>query len=227
MEEDKFPNHSPDCTLPSFCQVPQHVNSPTCSFNTAVSSTSYLADQLQAQQTIIPPSPSGFPINTSTPTRNVTQRPLQTDAVLHNASLLMTAFSPIRRSEFNCPCLLRSDTVNQRHATAQHIPNRELPRKVKNVLGFETTRDVGSSGQSIKTTQSTPQSAAVRAIANSISAHSTKTWVQKLVRISRQTKHTHKKRVFHVIGITETRFINELDCLHFCTHTNQFMHFSC
>ena len=139
------------------------------------------------------PSPSGFPINTSTPTRTVTQRPLQTDAVLDNASLLMTAFSPIRRSDLNFPCLLRSDTVNQRHATAQHIPNRQLPKQLKSEEGLETTWDVGSSGQSIETTESTPQSAAVQAIANSISAHQTKNgsknWSQSAGRPNKHIKN--------------------------------------
>ena len=69
----------------------------------------------------------------------------------------MTTLSPIRRAEDNCPRLSRSNTVNQRHATAQHIFNKQLPHEVQNELGLETTQTARSSGQSIKTMQSTTQ----------------------------------------------------------------------
>ena len=59
--------------------------------------------------------------------------------------------------EDNCPSLLPSNTVNQRHATAQHIFNKQLPHELQNELGFETTQTAESSGQSMKTTQSTSQ----------------------------------------------------------------------
>ena len=69
----------------------------------------------------------------------------------------MTTLSPIRRAEENCPRLLRSNTVNQRHATAQHILKKQLTHKLQNELGRETTQTAESSGQSMKTTQSTSQ----------------------------------------------------------------------
>ena len=71
----------------------------------------------------------------------------------------MTTFSPIRRAEDNCPRLLHSNTVNQRHATAQHILNKQLPHELKNELQIEGTQTAGSSGQSNETTQSTSQTA--------------------------------------------------------------------
>ena len=123
-EEETFPNHSYDSTLPYSSHVPEVVISPKCSFNAAVSSTSFADVPFPERHTIAPPSRSVFPINTSTPTRTGTQRPLLSDAILNDASLRMTTFSPIRRAEDNCPRLLRSNTVNQRHATAQHILNK-------------------------------------------------------------------------------------------------------
>ena len=69
----------------------------------------------------------------------------------------MTTFSPTRRAEDNCSRLLRSNTVNQRHATAQHILNKQIPHELKNDLGLETIQTAGFSGQSTKTTQSTQQ----------------------------------------------------------------------
>ena len=71
----------------------------------------------------------------------------------------MTTLSPIRRAEDNCPRLLHSNTVNQRHTTAQHILNKQLPNALKNELELEATQTTGSSGQSIKTRQSTSQTA--------------------------------------------------------------------
>ena len=71
----------------------------------------------------------------------------------------MTTLSPIRRAENNCPRLLRSKSANQRHATAQHILNKQLPHELKNELGLETTQTAESSGQSNETTQSTSQTA--------------------------------------------------------------------
>ena len=132
MEEDTFPNCSDDSTLPSFSQVPETVNSSDYSFNTAVFSTSHLDDQFSAQQTIVPPSPSGFPIKTSTPTKSVMQRPLLTDALLTNASSRMATLSTIRRSDRFCPNPLRSNTVNQKHGTAQHNLKKHLSQKLKN-----------------------------------------------------------------------------------------------
>ena len=85
MVEDTFPNRSPDSTLPSFSQVPETVNSPNCSFNTAVSSTSYLDDKCPARQTVYLRSRSSFPINTPTPIKIVTQQPLLTNVLLTNA----------------------------------------------------------------------------------------------------------------------------------------------
>ena len=69
----------------------------------------------------------------------------------------MTTLSPIRRAEDNYPRLLHSNTVNQRHATAQHILNKQLPHKLQNELGVETTQSAEPSSQSITTTQSTSQ----------------------------------------------------------------------
>ena len=71
----------------------------------------------------------------------------------------MTTLSPIRRAEDNSPRLLRSNTVNQRHATAQHIHNKQLPHELQNEFELEATQTAGSSGQSIETTQSTLQTA--------------------------------------------------------------------
>ena len=122
LEEETFPNPSSDSTLPYSSHVPEVVNSPICSFNTAVSS--FFDEPFPEQHTVVPPSPSVFPINTSTPTETVTQRPLLSDALLDHASSRMTTLSPIRRAEDNCPRLLRSNTVNQRYATAQHILNK-------------------------------------------------------------------------------------------------------
>ena len=158
-EEETFPNRSPDSTLPYSSHVPEVVNSPNCSFNTAVSSTSFLDDPFPEQHTVVPPSRSVIPTNTSTPTKTITQRPLLTDALLNHACSRMTIHFPIRRAEDNCPRLLRSNTANQRHATAQHILNKQLPHELKNELGLETTQTAESSGQSIETTQSTSQTA--------------------------------------------------------------------
>ena len=69
----------------------------------------------------------------------------------------MTTLSPIGRAEDNCLRLLRSNTANQRQATAQHILNKQLPHELRNELGLEITQTTGSCGQSIKTTQSTSQ----------------------------------------------------------------------
>ena len=157
LEEETFPNRSSDSTLLSSSHVPEVVNSPNCSFNTAVSSTSFLDDPFPEQHTVVPPSRSVFPTNTSTPTKTVAQRPLLTDALLNHASSRMTTLSPIRRAEDNCPRLLRSNTANQRHATAQHILNKQLPHELKNELGVETTQTAESSGQSIEATQSPSQ----------------------------------------------------------------------
>ena len=158
-EEETFPNRSSDSTLPYSSHVPEIFNSPNRSFNTAVSSTSFLDDQFPEQHTVVPPSRSVLPINTSTPTKTVTQRPLLTDALLNHASSRMTTLSPIRRAENKCPRLLRSKTANQRHATAQHILNKQLAHELKNELRLETTQTAESSGQSIETTQSTSQTA--------------------------------------------------------------------
>ena len=112
LEEETFPNRSSDSTLPYSFHVPEVVNSPNCSFNTAVSSTSFLDDPFPEQHTVVPPSRSVFPANTSTPTKIVTQRPLLTDALLNHASSRMTTLSAIRRADDNCRRLLHSNTVN-------------------------------------------------------------------------------------------------------------------
>ena len=141
----------------------------------------------------------------------------------------MTTLSPIRRAEQNYPRLLRCNTVNQRHATAQHNLNKQLPHELKNELGLETTRDEGSSSQSIETTQITSQTAARNCLIyhklhfRSFDKHKGPKTGRREPADQRHTK----KRVFHVIGIIKTRFINESDCFHFCNHTNQYMHFSC
>ena len=160
LEEETLPNRSSDSTLPYSSHVPEVVNSPNCCFNTAVSSTSFLDDPFPEQHTVVPPSRSAFPINTSTPTKTVTKRSSLSDALLNIASSRMTTLSPIPRAEDNCRRLLRSNTVNQRNATAQHILNKQLPRELKNELGLETTENSGSSSQSIETTQSTSQTGA-------------------------------------------------------------------
>ena len=104
LEEETLPNRSSDSALP-YSSRPEVVNSPNCSFNTAVSSTSFLDDPIPEQHTVVPPSRSVFPINTSTPTKTVTQRPLLTDALLNKATSRMTTLFPIRRAEDNCPRL--------------------------------------------------------------------------------------------------------------------------
>ena len=86
LEEKTFPNRSSDSTLPYSSHVPEVVNSPNCSFNSAVSSTSFLDAQIPEQHTVVLPSRSVFPIKTSTPTKNVTQRPLLSDTLLNHAS---------------------------------------------------------------------------------------------------------------------------------------------
>ena len=159
LEEETFANRSSDSTLPYSSHVPEFVNSPNCSFNTAVSSTSFLDDPIPEQHTVVPPSGSVFPSNTSTPTKTVTQRPLLTDALLNHASSRMTTLSPIHRAEEKCPRLLRSNTINQRYATPQHNLSKQLPHELKNELGLETTQSAESRGQSIETTQSTSQTA--------------------------------------------------------------------
>ena len=108
----------------------------------------------------------------------------------------MTTLSPIRRAEDNCPRLLRSNTVNQRRATAQHILNKQLPHELQNELGHETTQTAESSGQSTKTTQSTSEPTARNLQVHPFStiALSAKTKVQKSVASSRQTKHTNTKK---------------------------------
>ena len=159
LEEETFPNRSSDSSLPYSSHNPEVANSPNCSFNTAVSSTSFLDDQFPEQHTVVPPCRSAFGKNTSTPTKTVTQRSLLTDALLNHASSRMTRLSPIRRADDNCHRLLRSNTVNQRHTIAQHILNKQLPHELKNELGLEATQTAGSSGQSIETTQSTSQTA--------------------------------------------------------------------
>ena len=100
LEEETFPNLSSDSTLPYSSHVPEVVNSPKCSFNTAVSSTSFLDDPFPEQHTVVPPPPSVFPTNTSTPTKTVMQRPLLTDALLNHASSRMTTISTFS----NTPC---------------------------------------------------------------------------------------------------------------------------
>ena len=72
----------------------------------------------------------------------------------------MATHSPVRRAQHNCLRLLRSSTVSQRHATAQHILNKQLPDELKNEVGLEAMQDAGPSGQSIKATQSRSQTAA-------------------------------------------------------------------
>ena len=146
LEEETFPNRSSDSTSPYPTHVPEVVNSPNCSFNTAVSSTFLLDDPFPEQHTVVPPSRSVFSINTSTPNKTVTQRPLLNDALLNNASPHMTTLSPIRRAEDNYPRLVLSNTVNQRHATAQHILIKQLPHKLMKELGFEITQTARSSG---------------------------------------------------------------------------------
>ena len=140
----------------------------------------------------------------------------------------MTALSPKRRAEDNSLRLLRSNTVNQRHATAQHILNKQLPHELKNELELEATQTAGSNGQSIETTQSTSQTT-VRNRPIRRKLHFRSFGKNKGPRTGRKEPadqtHTQKKHVFHFIGIIKTRFPNESDCLHFCTHINQFMHF--
>ena len=118
LEEETFPNRPPDSTLLCSSHVLEVVISPKCSVNTAVSCRSFLDDPFPEQQTVVPPCRSGFPINTSTRTKTITQRPLLSDVCLKNASSPMTTLSLIRRAEHNCSRLLRSNTFNQRHATA-------------------------------------------------------------------------------------------------------------
>ena len=158
LEEEIVPNRSSDSNLPYSSHVPEVINSTNCSFNTSVSSRSFLDDPFPEQHTVVPPSRSVFPINTPI-TKTVTQRPRLIDALLKNAPSRMTTLSPIIRAEDNCPRLLRSNAVNQRHATAQHI-DKQLSHELKNELGLETTQDTGSSGQSNKTTQTTSKTAA-------------------------------------------------------------------
>ena len=54
LEEGTFPNRSRDSTL-TYSYVPEAVNSPNCSFNTAVSSTSFLDDPIPEQHSVVLP----------------------------------------------------------------------------------------------------------------------------------------------------------------------------
>ena len=107
----------------------------------------------------------------------------------------MTTLSPIRRVEHNCPRPLRSNTVNQMHATAQQILNKQLPDELKNELALETTRDAGSNPLKQRSLHHNRLHATVLPIANYISAASAETRAQKPVASSRQTKHTHRENV--------------------------------
>ena len=122
MEEESFPNRSSDSTLPYSSHVPEVVNSPKCSFNTAVSCTSFLDDPFSEQHTVIPPSRSVFPINT-TPTKTLTLRPLLTDALLAHAPhflqyavlrIIVPVYYPATPSIKGTPTLSRSSINNSR-----------------------------------------------------------------------------------------------------------------
>ena len=224
LEEETFPNRSSDSTLPYSSIVPDVVNSPNCSFNTAVSSTSFLDDPFPEQHAVFPHSRSILSINTSTPTKAFMQRPLQTDALLIHASSRLTTLSSIRRAEDNCHRLLRSNTANQRHATAQHILNKQLPHELKNELGLETTqrrkpRNLVVNLLKQRSPHHKPLCATVQSVGNSISAHSAKTRVPKLVASCRQTKYTHKNHVFHFIDINSNLYVYHLPVF---SHRNQF-----
>ena len=123
-------NLIPPCLI--LLMLLKFIKSPISSFTRAVSTTYFLDDPFLEQLTVVSRSQSGFPINFSTPTKTVTQRPLLTDALLNNASSRMATLFPIRRAEHNWPFLLRSNTVNQNHATAQHILNKQLRHELKN-----------------------------------------------------------------------------------------------
>ena len=112
IEEGLFQNRWSDFHLLSFFHIPEAVHSWNCSCNNAVSSTFLLGDQLPAAQTVILPSPSGFLRVTSTFNRTVTEQPLVTDAVITGQSPSMTTLPPKRRSDKNCPRLLRSNTIS-------------------------------------------------------------------------------------------------------------------
>ena len=98
LQDETFSKRSSDSNLTFSSHVPEVINSPHCSFSTAVSSTSFLDDPFPYQHTVVPPSRSVLPINTSTPTNTVTQRPLLTDPLLNHAFSRMTTLSPIRRA---------------------------------------------------------------------------------------------------------------------------------
>ena len=62
LEEETFPNCSSDSTLIYSSHVPEVVNSSNCTFNPAVSFTSFLDDPFPEQHTVVLPSRSVFPI---------------------------------------------------------------------------------------------------------------------------------------------------------------------
>ena len=80
-----------------------------------VSSLSVFNDPFPAQQSVVPPSRSGFPIYTSTPTKPVMLRPLLTDALFHNSSSRVTTLSPIRHAEHNCPSITQQHRKSKAH----------------------------------------------------------------------------------------------------------------
>ena len=61
LQEETFPNRSSDFTLLYSPHVPEVVNSANCSYNTAVSATSFLDDPFPDQHTVVPPSRSVSP----------------------------------------------------------------------------------------------------------------------------------------------------------------------
>ena len=195
MEEETFPSGSTDSTLLSLSQIPETVNSPICSFNTAVSSTSYIDHPIPAHQTVIRPSRPGFSKNNLTPTKTVTQQPLLNDAVPINASLRMMTLSPKRRSDHKCPRLLRSSTVNERHDTAQEVLNKQLAHQLKNEMELKQRQTWDPVVTRLKkhSLHHKRLHATVDCIANSIAARLAKKRFLKRVASSRQTTHEQKK----------------------------------
>ena len=120
------------------------------SFNTADSFTSFIHAMPSA------PPQSVFPGITSTPRRTPNSGPLLTDDVLDSASSRVRTLPPNFPFYQDCPRLLRSNTMAQRHATAQHVLNQQLPGQLKNELGLESPPTAESSRLSGNTTASPP-----------------------------------------------------------------------
>ena len=134
--DDTFPNRSPGHDAPT---------SVNCSFNTAASSPSVTGPSANRPVTPPPPQQPVGPFLTSTP-RKATAPSFLSPDVLSRASARLHTLSPTRPFYQDCPRVLRPSTVNQRHATTQHVLNKQLPADIRLETGITSSSDVSSSG---------------------------------------------------------------------------------